>query len=137
MNYLFGDVEVKNSVGTFYSFGVDEVFENTFVLGVGVGAGVPLPLGPGSLDVGLRYRTSFNGCYVIAPGQFDVKSKFQAYANSMVVDPWGTVIARAPHTPCVITAEIDLGYVDTVRKQVFTLENRRPDVYTLSSALKG
>jgi predicted amidohydrolase len=79
----------------------------------------------------LRTRAIENSCYVIAPAQFGIKPKFQAYGNSMVIDPWGNVIARASNRPCVITAEIDLGYVDAVRKQLCTLENRRPDMYSL------
>ena len=54
-----------------------------------------------------------------------------SYANSLVVDPWGNVIARASNHPQVITAEIDLDYLQQVRRQIFTLENRRPDVYSL------
>ena len=61
-----------------------------------------------------------------------MKPKFQAYANSLVVDPWGNVIARASNYPQVITAEINLDYIEKVRKQIFTLENRRPDIYSLS-----
>ena len=57
---------------------------------------------------------------------------FQAYANSMVIDPWGNVIARASNRPEVITAVIDLDYLAQVRRQIFTLENRRPDVYQLT-----
>ena len=64
-----------------------------------------------------------------APGQLGVKAKFQAYGKSLVVDPWGTVIAKASDKPFVITAEIDLDYLAAVRRQVFTLQNRRPDVY--------
>lgn len=79
----------------------------------------------------LRTRAIENGCYVIAPGQFGVKPRFQAYANSMIIDPWGNVIARASNKPCVITAEIHLDYLEKVRKQIFTLENRRPDIYDL------
>ena len=80
----------------------------------------------------LKARAIENGCYVIAPAQYGVKPKFQAYANSLVVDPWGNVIARASNHPQVITAEIDLDYLQQVRRQIFTLENRRPDVYRLS-----
>ena len=80
----------------------------------------------------LKARAIENGCYVIAPAQYGVKPKFQAYANSLVVDPWGNVIARASNHPQVITAEIDLDYLQQVRRQIFTLENRRPDVYSLS-----
>ena len=79
----------------------------------------------------LRTRAIENGCYVIAPGQYGIKPKFQAYAKSLMVDPWGNVIAKASDQPCVITAEIDLDYLERVRRQVFTLENRRGDVYQL------
>lgn len=85
----------------------------------------------------LRARAIENGCYVIAPGQYGIKPKFQAYGKSLIVDPWGNVIAKAPDHPCVITAEIDLDYLDKVRKQIFTLENRRPDLYSLTRVQKG
>lgn len=93
-----------------------------------------MPTGKDHWEPVLRTRAIENGCYVIAPAQCGVKPRFQAYANSMIVDPWGNVIARASNYPQIITAEIDLGYVDKVRKQVFTLENRRPDVYSLTRA---
>lgn len=85
----------------------------------------------------LRARAIENGCYVIAPGQYGIKPKFQAYGKSLIVDPWGNVIAKAPDHPCVITAEIDLDYLDKVRKQIFTLENRRSDLYSLTKVQKG
>jgi predicted amidohydrolase len=59
------------------------------------------------------------------------KPRFTAYGNSLIVDPWGTVIARASDKLGVITAEIDLDYVTKVRQSTFTLDNRRPDVYEL------
>ena len=79
----------------------------------------------------LKARAIENGCYVIAPGQIGRKPRFQAYGHSMVIDPWGNVIACASDKPCFITAEIDLDYVQTVRQQIFTLENRRSDRYIL------
>ncbi|MCH3915740.1 MAG: carbon-nitrogen hydrolase family protein [Acidaminococcaceae bacterium] len=79
----------------------------------------------------LRTRAIENECYVIAPAQIGIKPKFQAYANSMIIDPWGNVIARASNRPEVITAMIDLDYVQKVRKQLCTLANRRPNVYKL------
>ncbi len=80
----------------------------------------------------LRTRAIENSCYVIAPAQIGIKPKFQAYGNSLVIDPWGNVIARASNRPGVLTAEIDLDYVTAVRRQLFTLENRRTDLYTLA-----
>lgn len=82
-------------------------------------------------EVLVRARAIENECYVIAPNQMGKKPRFTAYGNSLIVDPWGTVIARASDKPGVITAEIDLDYVTKVRQSTFTLDNRRPDVYEL------
>lgn len=79
----------------------------------------------------LQARAIENSCYVIAPGQIGRKPRFQAYGHSLIIDPWGNVVACASDKPCFITAEIDLDYVQTVRRQLFTLENRRSDLYTL------
>ena len=95
-----------------------------------------MPTGKDHWETILRTRAIENGCYVVAPAQCGVKPKFQAYANSLVVDPWGNVIARASNHPQVFTTEIDLDYVDKVRNQTFTLANRRPDVYDLKKTEK-
>lgn len=97
-----------------------------------VPADFTMPTGKDHWETILRTRAIENGCYVVAPAQCGVKPRFQAYANSLVVDPWGNVIARASNYPQVITAEINLDYIGKVRRQLFTLENRRPDIYSLS-----
>ena len=81
----------------------------------------------------LRSRAIENGCYIIAPNQVGKKEKYQAYGNSMVIDPWGTVIARASDKPCVIMAEIDLDYLEDVRRRNPSVSNRRRDVYQLKA----
>lgn len=95
-----------------------------------------MPTGKDHWEVILRTRAIENGCYVVAPAQYGIKPNFQAYANSVVIDPWGNVIARASNRSQVITAEIDPCYQAQVRRQIFTLENRRPDVYRLSRTPK-
>ena len=97
-----------------------------------VPADFTMPTGKDHWETILRTRAIENGCYVIAPAQCGVKPKFQAYANSLLVDPWGNVIASASNYPQVSTAEFNLDYIEKVRKQIFTLENRRPDIYSLS-----
>lgn len=77
-------------------------------------------------------RAIENSCYVIAAAQYGVKHDSIEYGKSMIVDPWGNIIAKASDHPCVITAEIDLDYLEHVRRQVLSLKNRRPDVYNLS-----
>ena len=82
-------------------------------------------------EVLLRARAIENGCYVVAADQCGPGEEFPAYGRSMVVDPWGNVIARAPDRPGVILADIDLDYVEEVRRNVGTLRNRRGDIYRL------
>ena len=56
----------------------------------------------------LRARAIENQVYVIAPNQSGTSPHgFTDYGNSMIVDPWGTVVARAGDGEAVITAEID------------------------------
>lgn len=86
----------------------------------------------------LRARAIENGCYVVAPAQMGKKKAFSAFGSSMVVDPWGVVIARSRDAPGVTMAEIDLDYVDSVRARIPSLANRRADAYELRrTALTG
>jgi predicted amidohydrolase len=78
----------------------------------------------------LRTRAIENGCYVIAPAQIGKKAdKVTTYGKSMIIDPWGDVIARSSDKESVIIAEIDLDFLRHVRLNIPSLTNRRPDVY--------
>ena len=94
-------------------------------------ANFTMPTGKDHWEPILRTRAIENGCYIIAPNQVGTKEKFVAYGNSMIIDPWGTVIARASDKPGVILAEIDLDYLDAVRRRNPSVENRRSDIYAL------
>ena len=80
----------------------------------------------------LRARAIENGCYLIAANQTGVKSQFTAYGNSMIIDPWGNILARADETPGVIYATIDLDSLAETRQRIPSLQNRRTDIYQLS-----
>lgn len=80
-------------------------------------------------EVLLRARAIENGVYIVAPNQIGKKTNMTAYGKSMIIDPWGDVIARASDKPGSIMAEIDLGYMKSVRRQIPSLKNRRTDVY--------
>ena len=56
----------------------------------------------------VRARAIENQCYVIAPDQFGASSMgFENYGHSLIVDPWGDVMADAgPGGPCVVTADL-------------------------------
>ncbi len=60
-----------------------------------VPASFTMPTGKDHWEPLLRARAIENGCYIVAPGQIGKKPAYVAYGNSLVADPWGTVIARA------------------------------------------
>lgn len=74
----------------------------------------------------LRARAIENGCYVIAPDQCGVHPKGrETYGHSMIIDPWGEILAEAGDDPCVITATIDPQRVKDIRKQMPVLQHDR------------
>lgn len=77
----------------------------------------------------LRTRAIENQMYIIAPAQIGIKPGFPTYGRSLIIDPWGNVIAKQSDKEGIIIAEIDLSYLESVRKQVPCLSNRRPDLY--------
>ena len=83
-------------------------------------------------DILLQSRAIENSCYLLAGAQCGVKYDGPTYGRSIIIDPWGNIIAKASDKACVITAEIDLTYRRNVKRQVVTLENRRTDMYHLN-----
>jgi predicted amidohydrolase len=74
----------------------------------------------------LRARAIENQAYVIAPGQFgQSRSSFETHGHTMIVDPWGKILAELAHGPGVVTAEIDLDYLEKVRAELPALRHRR------------
>ncbi len=78
-------------------------------------------------EVLLRARAIENGAYVLAPSQVGGPPGQPAFGRSMIVDPWGTVVAQAPDRVGIIAAELDLGRVRSIRRQIPALVNRRPE----------
>jgi predicted amidohydrolase len=77
-------------------------------------------------EVLLRARAIEDQCYVVAAAQIgDHEPDRTCYGRSMIVDPWGTVIAQAPDITCVVAAELDLGRLEAIRAEVPSLRNRR------------
>lgn len=85
--------------------------------------------GEAHLEALLRARAIENGCYLISAAQTGTKPAYTAYGNSMVIDPWGRVTARAGTEPGILYGEIDLTYEEEVRRQMPSLKNRRADLY--------
>jgi predicted amidohydrolase len=83
-------------------------------------------------EVLLRARAIENGCFVIAPGQVgEHLPGRECFGHSMIVDPWGTVLAEAQDGEGFCVADLDLERVAEVRAQIPSLQNRRPEAYRL------
>jgi predicted amidohydrolase len=81
-------------------------------------------------EVLLRARAVENGCFVVAPGQVGEHLPGRdCFGHSMIVDPWGTVLAELEQGTGICVADLDLGRLDEVRGLVPSLEHRRPDLY--------
>jgi len=78
----------------------------------------------------LRARAIENACYVVAPAQVGEHSNGRAtYGHSVVVDPWGEIIAERAAEPGVVFADIDAARVRQVRAQLPSWSHRRPDIF--------
>jgi len=85
-------------------------------------------------EVLLRARAIENAAYVLAPSQIGGPPGQTAYGRSMVIDPWGTVVAQAPDVVGIVRAELDIERVASVRRQIPVLANRRPEAYGRTSS---
>jgi predicted amidohydrolase len=77
-------------------------------------------------EVLLRARAIENQVFVMAPAQCGEHSPDRSsYGRSMIVDPWGLILAQAGDEPGVILADCDLGRLERVRAAIPCLQNRR------------
>lgn len=81
-------------------------------------------------EVLLRARAIENQLFVIAPNQFgEAPPHYSSFGRSMIVDPWGVVLATALDEECFVAADLDFAAQDRVREQLPSLANRRPGAY--------
>ena len=75
---------------------------------------------------------------MLAPSQIGGPPGQPAFGRSMVIDPWGTVVAQAPDVVGdQSTGDIETDRVTAVRRQIPVLANRRPEAYRLGSIPGG
>jgi predicted amidohydrolase len=87
----------------------------------------------------LRARACENQCWVVASGQVgkDPESDLAYVGRSMVVDPWGVIVAQAPDCEYVLTTTIDLDHVERVKHLYPLMDQRRPELYQTIGKPKG
>jgi predicted amidohydrolase len=87
-------------------------------------------------EVLVRARAIENQVFLIAANQVGASTpKLRWFGRSMIVDPWGVVLAQAPDREGYIVADLDFEEQTRMRTQLPNLANRRPLTY--SSALSG
>ncbi|XP_043472653.1 deaminated glutathione amidase [Leptopilina heterotoma] len=78
----------------------------------------------------LRTRAIESQCYVIAAAQTGRHNKKRvSWGHSMIVDPWGTVIAQCAEGTGLAIASIDLDFLNRVRMNMPIENHRRTDLY--------
>jgi predicted amidohydrolase len=74
----------------------------------------------------LRARAIENQAFVLAPAQCGKHGPGRAsYGRSLIVDPWGLVLAQAGDRATAIVADCDLGELERLREAIPALRNRR------------
>ncbi|HXC14132.1 MAG TPA: carbon-nitrogen hydrolase family protein [Stellaceae bacterium] len=86
-----------------------------------------VPTGKAHWHVLLRARAIENGCFVFAPAQWgEHAERRRTYGHSLIVDPWGEVLADAREGVGIVSAPIDPARIAEVRRMVPSLNHDRP-----------
>ena len=94
---------------------------------VSLPAAFTVPTGRAHWEVLVRARAIENQVFVIAAGQIGRHPPdHESYGHSMIVDPWGAVLAQAPDEECFVAADLDLDAQREVREKLPSLANRQP-----------
>src|SRR6266516_4968290 len=97
---------------------------------VTVPAAFTVPTGRDHWHVLMRARAIENQYYVAAPGQVgETRPGKPSYGRSLIVDPWGIVLAQAADEETVISAELDRARLRQIREKLPSLKNRQADAY--------
>lgn len=89
-----------------------------------------LTTGPLHWETLIRTRAIDTQAYVIATSPSQIENPYYiAWGHSMIVDPWGSILAGANKKEEIIYADITKDKIDSVRMQIPVLKHRRTDIY--------
>ncbi|MFD0670356.1 carbon-nitrogen family hydrolase [Cohnella sp. GCM10027633] len=77
----------------------------------------------------LLARAIENQMYVVSCNTVGESGGTSFFGHSMVIDPWGEVVAEAPEEETILIASVDLSLVDEVRGRIPVFADRRPSLY--------
>ena len=131
ISHLHGGVGLGMSIC--YDLRFPELYRILAVLGahvIVIPSAFTLPTTRDHWETLVRARAIENQAYVIAANQVGPHPAGQeSGGRSMIVDPWGVVLAQAPDSECHITAEVDLERQREIRERLPALANRRQSAY--------
>lgn len=89
--------------------------------------------GPSFWELMMRTRAVDNQVYVAAASPArNLNSSYHAWGHSMIVNPWGTIMAEAGISEEIITADYEPDYLTKVRREMPLLKHRRRDLYQIN-----
>ncbi len=81
----------------------------------------------------IQARAIENECFIAACDETGEKYNGMSHGNSMIIDPYGRIISCLDKEEGIITSDIDLDMVKKARSEIPSVDNRRNDIYSLSS----
>jgi len=97
---------------------------------IAVPSAFTLATGRDHWEVLLRARAIEDQVFVVAPNQSgEAPPHHSSFGRSMIVDPWGVVLATAPDGEGFVAADLDLSAQDRIRESLPSLANRQPEAY--------
>lgn len=119
----------KLGLAVCYDIRFPELFRWLFNHGaeiLAVPAAFTVPTGEAHWEVLLRARAIESFSYVIAAAQTGTHpNNRKTYGHSMIIDPWGKILAQLNEEVGVISANIDLHYLTEIRKKIPVMEHQR------------
>jgi len=126
-----GAVEVGLSIC--YDLRFPELYRILAVRGarlITVPSAFTLATGRDHWEVLVRARAIENQAFLVAADQVgEALPHYSSYGRSMIVDPWGVVLAQAADRQCFVAADLDLERQEQIRESLPSLANRRPQAY--------
>lgn len=116
-----------------FDFRFPELARTMVLKGAGVilvPAAFNMTTGPAHWEIMHRSRALDNQCYVIgtSPAR-DENADYHAWGHSLVVSPWGDILTQMDEKEGYAVTDIDLSYVDKIRRELPLLSARRAEVY--------
>jgi predicted amidohydrolase len=130
--------EARIGMAVCYDLRFPELFREMAALGANVftlPAAFTPTTGRDHWEVLLRARAIENQAFVLAAAQFgEAEPGYGFWGHSMIIDPWGSVLARVEEGEGFAAAQLDFDFQQGVRSRLPALAHRRTDLFPTGAA---